>query len=155
MDLTVEAEDDRRMGSCIIIPATEPIHTCLALLPKVLSLFSAFSMLLLVKDPRFMCRFAGLPSPKAFFPYANHHRCSLAHSQTCWSSWVGLLPCRYFSSILTENPSAGVLMLASEPKDCPLRSKGKQKSVIQDTRIAHVLGERAITELDDESPSSA
>lgn len=46
-------------------------------------------------------------------------------------------------------------MLASEPKDYPLQSKRKQELVVQDTRVAHVLVERAITELDDEGPSSA
>lgn len=57
-----------------------------------------------------------------------------------------------FSSVF---PSAGILMLASELKDYPLQSKRKQELVIQDTRIAHVLGKRAVTELDDEGPSSA
>ena len=93
-----------------------------------------------------------MPSPKATFPCANHHR----HPDT----FTGLLALMgklsplsmsFFSVFL----NAGVLMLASELKDYPLQSKRKQELVIQDTRIAHVLGERAVTELDDEGPSSA
>lgn len=140
------------MGSCIIIPAMEPIHPCLALLPRVLSWFSTFSVVLLDLVFCSVYRSDDLPSTKATFPCANHHR----HPDT----FTGLLALMgkpspwpmLFSSAL---PSAGILILASELKDYSLKSKRKQELVMQDTRIAHVLGKRAVTELDDKGPSSA
>ena len=51
---------------------------------------------------------------------------------------------------MAENLSARVLMLVFGPEDVPLLSRGYQKSMVEDTLIAHVLGERATVEFDDE-----